>query len=189
MKTLILAAAALVSCSAHAQHSATVYIDGDWYLQAGYVQNRATVDLTSVTYSLGTPADGVAVWEDYLAGGTAGDRLAPSPQHYSTQSWATSIHTGQLWYFQGLDIDVSYASGVDSANLDFVGQSLRNATVTLGWADGFTRSYDLNETSWAVSQTLGLDPTIPPIPEPGTSGMLLAGCGLIGYLTRRKSHV
>jgi hypothetical protein len=179
---VLVATGALVSTGAHAK-DAIVHLDGDWYLQAGEVTNYRTENLTRVVYDLGTPNDGVAVWERWLSTGVHTN--AYGTNHYSTETWTTSIAPGTSWRFEGLDMDTASAGDINSA-IDTVGTTLQSATISLTWADGLTRSQPLAQTSWLQDQTLVFGITTP-VPEPATDAMLLVGLGLLYFSLRRYS--
>lgn len=176
-------------------HSATVTLDGDWYLQAGQVVNHSAhgILVTGLVYAMGAPEDGVAVWEDYLSDGLRQDRLPGSSTHYSTQAWTElQLAHHETWTFGGLDLDriVHAATGeVDSQNLDFGGASLRHAYVEVHFSDGFSGRAWLAETGWDVGQVLVIGDAVPAVPEPGSAFMLLAGLGLVTAARCRASRV
>ena len=178
-----------------AGHSATVTLDGDWYLQAGQVVNHSEHDIlvTGLVYAMGAPEDGVAVWEDYLSDGLREDRLPGSSTHYSTQVWTgLQLAHHATWTFSGLDLDriVHAASGeVDSQNLDFGGASLRHAYVEVHFSDGFSGRAWLAETGWDVGQVLVIGDTAPAVPEPASAFMLAAGLGLVAAARYRADRV
>ena len=178
---------ALLSLGAQAEgrHSATVTLYGDWYLQAGEVLNQSDdgIHITGFTYSMGAQADGVAVWETHLGTGRSMQWIPGSSTHYSKEVWPSlDIGSQATWRFSGLDLDriVDSATGeVDSENLDFSGESLRNAYVSVRFSDGFSGQAPLATQGWNVTQVLFIGDAVPPVPEPATSLMLGAGLGLV----------
>jgi hypothetical protein len=191
--------AASLSLVAQAQtqtvrHSATVTLDGDWYLQAGEILNQsdAGILVTGLTYSMGTQDSGIGVWEDYLSDGHRDERLPGSSTHYSSQIWSgLQLTSQQVWTFGGLDLDriVDASTGeVDSQNLDFSGASLRHAYVVVHFSDGFHGQARLTETGWDVTQVLRIGDAVSPVPEPVPGFMLAAGLGLVTLARRRAGR-
>lgn len=179
IKTLAAFAIAAASISASAR-TATVTLDGDWYLQAGIV--TSSMDLVRVTYSTGPQLDGRAVFQSYLAGGT---QEAPfGADRYSVQSWDVS---GQSFAFAGLDLDIidgATPGGIDEATIDPTGHSLAGAHIELTWADGFYKRLSLNTTPWTQTQILTWT-DVAPVPEPAALLMMLAGLGVLGFVARK----
>jgi hypothetical protein len=175
--------------AAHAQHSASIELDGNWYLQSGVVTNTtANATLNKVVYSLGALEEGVAVFELYLSTGQHQDFVPAISSHYSTEVYDNlNLGYGQSFTFSGLDIDLYKPSmpGVfDHANLDTVGTSLKNATVSFLFSDGFSTVLELNETKWHTTQVLSF-PTVSPVPEPETFALFALG-GLLVFAKRHK---
>lgn len=179
IKTLTALAIAATSIGASAR-TATITLDGDWYLQAGTV--TSSMDLVRVTYSTGPQLDGRAIFQSYLAGGI---QEAPfGADRYSVQSWDVS---GQSFTFSGLDLDIiSHATpgGIDEATIDPIGTSLAGAHIELTWADGFYKRLHLNTTPWDQTQILTWTDAAP-IPEPAALLMMLAGLGVLGFVARK----
>ena len=177
----------LASFAAQAQYSARVTLDGDWYLQAGQVENFTPgINITMMRFSTGAHENGNAVFEQYLANDTRDGWLTPQNTHYSVSDWDLSLSAGQTAYFSGLDIDVITdisTNLTDSQNLDMVGTSLKTAYVELTFADGYYKVLHLNQTPWSVSQVLEFG--VAPVPEPETYAMLLAGLGVVGAARRK----
>lgn len=170
-------AAASIGTSAR---TATVTLEGDWYLQAGTV--TSSMDLVRVTYSTGPQLDGRAVFQSWMAGGT---QEAPfGADRYSIQSWDVS---GQSFAFAGLDLDIisrATPGGIDEATLDQAGASLTGAYFELTWADGFYKRLPLNTTPWTQTQILTWT-DVAPVPEPAALLMMLAGLGVLGFVARK----
>lgn len=179
IKTLAAFAIAAASISASAR-TATVTLDGDWYLQAGTV--TSSMDLVRVTYSTGPQLDGRAVFQGWMAGGI---QEAPfGADRYSVQSWDVS---GQSFAFAGLDLDIidsATPGGIDEATIDPTGHSLAGAYVELTWADGFYKRLHLNTTPWDQTQILTWA-DVAPVPEPAALLMMLAGLGVLGFVARK----
>ncbi|MDZ7855706.1 PEP-CTERM sorting domain-containing protein [Sphaerotilus sp.] len=177
-----------------AGHSATVTLDGDWYLQAGQVVNHSApgILVTGLVYAMGAQEDGVAVWEDYLSDGRREDRLPGSSTHYSSQVWTgLQLEHHATWTFDGLDLDriVHAATGeVDSQNLDYGGTSLRHAYVEVHFSDGFSGRAWLEQTGWDVGQVLVIGDAVPAVPEPASALMLMAGLGLVAGVRYRTGR-
>lgn len=179
IKTLATLAIAAASIGASAR-TATITLDGDWYLQAGTV--TSSMDLVRVTYSTGPHLDGRAVFQSYLAGGT--QEAMFGVDRYSAQSWDVS---GQSFAFAGLDLDIidsATPGGIDEATLDPIGSSLAGAYVELTWADGLYRRLSLNTTPWDQTQILTWA-DVAPVPEPAALLMMLAGLGVLGFVARK----
>lgn len=179
IKTIAALAIAAASIGASAR-TATITLDGDWYLQAGTV--TSSMDLVRVTYSTGPQLDGRAVFQGWMAGGI---QEAPfGADRYSVQSWDLS---GQSFTFSGLDIDIidsGTIGGIDEITIDPTGSSLAGAYVELTWADGFYKRLSLNTTPWDQTQILTWT-DVAPVPEPAALLMMLAGLGVLGFVARK----
>jgi hypothetical protein len=172
---LILAAA--LSASAHAQ-TATVTLDGDWFLQAGHVVSDR--ELAAVSYGTGQPLPGRAIFQTYLSDGTEEAPLLDGTERYSRHTWYFDQPT-KMFTFSGLDID---RVGLSDDQLDTTGESLAGAYVELTWVDGFYARLPLNKTAWNVTQVLRY-PQVSPVPEPAPITLMLAGLGALAW--RRKN--
>lgn len=73
--------------TANAASTATATLSG--FLQSGLIANDAasTGSITSVIYSLGTAADGIATWDGGTGGGVASDFLS-DPRYFQTVTWS-----------------------------------------------------------------------------------------------------
>lgn len=185
--------AAALPGMARAAGSATVTLDGAWYLQAGSVVNRSDdgVLLTSLTYSLGAAREGGAVWERYLSNGLHEQALAGTEAHYSAERWdGLSLATGARMTFAGLDMDRVVSLGspvvVDGTDLDLVGTSLLGAFVEATFSDGSRGRAWLNGTGWNVDQVLDISGAPPAVPEPSVLALLAAGLALVFVGRRRR---
>lgn len=194
MKKLSLIAALLVSSvlssTAMASPSATAVLTG--FLQNGTISNDigSGASITSITYSLGTPGDGIATW-DTSGGGTAGgvaSGFLSDANYYQTVTWGgLNIAAGSSFNFFGLDIDLIQTLSplsVTGSTLDFEGSSLINATLAISWSDGSVGSSNLIQQDWESAQTLQIG-SASDVPEP--QALLLVGVALAGLaLSRRK---
>ena len=77
LRDAIVALALAVPCVSQAQAGGTVVLDGANYTQTGSLTNTSMgPNITSFTYSFGTPGDGIATWDSNTGGGTASDFLS-----------------------------------------------------------------------------------------------------------------
>lgn len=190
MKKSFIAAISFLTLTAVQANTADVYLDGDWYLQSGWVENKSTAaTIVSFVYSMPTPSAGAGVFETFTSTGTRSAYLAPDDNHYQVETWSgMSVNYGQRFYFSGLDIDYIEADGVsfNSSTIDSVGTSLNGATVQVNFSDNTSLKYSLSATSWATSQFFTETP-IQPVPEPATLSLLLAGiAGLVCWKKSKK---
>lgn len=184
IKTNIIAAALLAASlvtSHAAARTATVTLEGDWLLQAGQITSDA--DLVAVSYQLGTPVTGRAVFEPWIAGGLAEAPIGDTVGHYSRQTWMFNTPT-QSFVFSGLDLD---QIGRPDEVLDTNGASMRGAYIELTWTDGFYKILPIAQTPWDVTQVLTWT-DVSPVPEPGTTSLLLAGMAAVALSARTRKN-
>jgi hypothetical protein len=181
----------LVCFSVQAQHSAEVFLDGDNYIQNGFIKNTSNlpgVFLEKFVLSTGTMEQGAAVFENWLSTGQHSNYLPGSTSHYTDEIYSgLTLGFNQTFTFFGLDIDMfdpQSVGGINHADIDNIGGSLRNASVSFFFSDGYSRSVELNETGWGVPQQLSFT-EVSPVPEPATVILFAIG-GLFLYVNRRK---
>ncbi len=185
-------AALMMASPAAAASIASVTLNGGSFLQSGSVLNNgsSTANITSVVYSLGAPADGIATWDGSTGGGVASDNLA-NPNFFQTVTFAgLSVAPGDVFNISGLDIDLIVTLApldVTGIILDNFGSSLANAFVTVGWSDGSQGTGDLAETPWSTSQSFRILSAPVNVPEPGMIGLL--GLGLAAWTTARRRKI
>jgi hypothetical protein len=175
---LILAVA--LSASAHAQ-TATVTLEGDWFLQAGQVVSDR--DLAAFSYGTGQPLPGRAIFQTYLSDGTEEAPLLDGTERYSRHTWYFDQPT-KMFTFSGLDLD---RVGLTDDQLDATGESLAGAYVELTWVDGFYARLPLSTTAWSVTQVLNY-PQVSSVPELGSLVLMLAGLGVLAWVRKNVCH-
>ena len=173
--------------TANAASSATATLSS--FIQNGLIANDAasTGNITSVIYSLGTAADGIATWDGGTGGGVASDFLS-DPSYFQTVTWSgLNVAAGDTFNFSGLDIDLittfsplSVTGGV----LDTNGSSLVNATLSLIWSDGSTGTVNLVQQAWETTQNLAISSAVSAVPLP--AAVWLLGSSLVGFMGMRR---
>ena len=175
----ILIALALTASAAHAQHAVTLTLQGN-DAATFTVRTDGPVPVVVVELLAGSRTrDGAT-----FAAGTDGDldwAHWAGPGHYSVTTLTVDGGAGMFALnYDGIALgDTPFSSAVTTP---FAWVSSR-ATVT--WADGF----------YAIIPTgRGMDPAvfdytdIPPVPEPSTGALALAGLALIATLRSRRAH-
>jgi hypothetical protein len=187
MKKSFIAALSFLAITAAQANTADVYLDGNWYLQSGWVENKSpAATIVSFVYSMPTPTPGAGVFETYNSTGTHSPYLVSGDVHYQVETWSgLGINYGERFYFSGLDIDYTEADGVsfNSSTIDTVGFSLDGATVRVDFSDNTSLKYNLSATPWSTSQFFTQTP-VQPVPEPATVSLFL--CGFAGVLLCSK---
>jgi len=170
--------------------AASAVLDGGSFIQSGSITNDSDggLNIVTVIYSLGVPADGIATWENFSeapSGFVRSDVLSDGV-HYQTISWSgLNVTPGNSFNFSGLDIDLIVAlSPLNVTSLTLGGpSSLANAFVTVVFDNGATASAPLVQQDWRQTQNLELTGA-KPVPEPAMA--LLALVGAAGVCLRRR---
>jgi hypothetical protein len=190
MKKIIIAFIILISAfvtTANAASTATATLSS--FIQRGLIANDAgsTGSITSVIYSLGAAADGIATWDSGTGGGVASDFLS-NPRWFQTVTWSgLNVAAGDTFNFSGLDIDLitSFSPlSVSGGILDTTGSSLVNATLSLIWSDGSVGSVNLIQQAWATTQNLRIGSSVNAVPLP--AAVWLFGPALLGFMSMRR---
>jgi VPDSG-CTERM motif len=161
------------------------------FIQDGSVVNDAGSgsSISSIIYSLGTAADGIATWDSGSGGGTASDFLS-DPQYFQTVTWSgLNVAPGASFNFGGLDIDLITTLvplSVTGAVLDETGSSLANGYLTILWANGATGTTALTQQAWSQTQNLTVQAS--GVPDGGATIALL-GLAMSGMAFARRKFL
>lgn len=183
-----LALVAAMACgSASANGSATIFLDGNRFLQAGSVTNHSGpgVYLTQVQYQIGFASAGDAVWQ---LNSSTGSHFGFIKDNWYTVEVLTGLHIapGASFSFGGLDIDLITSMNpvtVSNTLIDDIGTSLSHASILLSFSDHTFGGVQLNKTGWTVSQNLKVAASVP---EPQTYALTGMGLALAGFVARRR---
>ncbi|MDO8959709.1 MAG: PEP-CTERM sorting domain-containing protein [Rhodocyclaceae bacterium] len=183
---------ALATGAVEASSIASVSLDGGDYLQSISVLNNSssTANISSVIYSLGTAANGIATWDTRTGGGVASNFLS-DPQWFQTLTFGSlSVAPDGIFSIApfSLDIDLILTLSpldVTGGTIDYDGTSLANAFVTINWSDGSTGTQALAQTGWTTNQNFRIS-SEGVVPEPAS--MALLGIGLAGLSFMRRKQ-
>ena len=167
-------------------------LGGNKFLQVGSVTNASSsgAEIIKFVYSFGTPADGIATWDNEGADATGRTIADPvSDRYFQTIIYdGLAVQPGDTFTFGGQDIDqiATLDPLVITVAIDEVGTSLRNAFVQVFWSNGTDGITPLLEQSWRETQQLHVNA----VPEPGSFVLVVSGIAGLGLLIaeRRRSR-
>ena len=172
-------ALSIAALSAQAQHATTLTIDSD-NLATFTARNDGPGDIVAVELLAGFRGRDGAVFGP----GTAGDMSWAhwgSSDRYSVTTLSMDLQDGETAAFAvNLDgvwlQDTTYSASVYSP-AGYVG-----ARAAVVWSDGFEAFIPMGR---GLGGGVFTYTDIPPVPEPATAALMLAGCLLIGAATRK----
>jgi len=195
MKTLLrIAAAAAIAASAASTQAATFDFSGNIVYQK---------DVIRIGFTLDSDATDVKVWTDGFMSGINFDPITavwsmPSGDLIGENDDDDTIAPGQTYYDSGLVFDTLAAGDylfTIAAYPNFANGSLLSdgfaydgeTPIPIGdWCQPASDDCtDQKGTFWSVHLS-GVDSVTPPVPEPGTYALMLAGLGALGMIARRR---
>ncbi|MCL2590939.1 MAG: PEP-CTERM sorting domain-containing protein [Betaproteobacteria bacterium] len=112
--------------------------------------------------------------------------------------WWADTHTADTFYSGGAVAtgNPGWQNPMDASRNKWDLVTYSNGSATIGFEDGngspscrgCTTDWDWNDMVINVTNVGANKPVIPPVPEPETYAMLLAGLGLVGVVARRRRN-
>ena len=185
--TTLAVALASAAFSASAQHAVTITVVGTDNAQITF-RNEGPATLVAAEFFLGVPNRGRAIFSNVGSPTGTPDFAFGDDVHYSVTTFDFGALQQGSSITETVNFDQYNAAGEGSPfSLDATGTFAYSASrLTLIWADGFERVVPASRAPIDAVFSFNDVPPAPPVAEPGTAALTLAGLGALAAVLRKK---
>lgn len=185
--TTLAAVLAATAFSASAQHAATIAVVGTDNARVTF-RNDGPTALVAAEFFLGTPTRGRAIFSNVGSPTGTPDFAFGDGVHYSVTTFDFGALQQGASITETVNFDQYNAAGEGSPfSSDATGTFAYMASrMTLVWADGFEKIVPTSRAPIDAVFSFTDIPPVPPVSEPGTAALTLAGLGALAVALRKK---
>lgn len=185
--TTLAAVLAATAFSASAQHAATITVVGTDIAQVTF-HNDGPTALVAAEFFLGVPAKGRAIFSNFGSPTGTADFAFGDVVHYSVTTFDLGTLQQGAATTETVNFD-QYTAALEGSPFSTSATGLFAYTasrVTLTWADGFEATVPTSRPPIDAVFTFTDIPPVPPVSEPGTTALTLAGLGTLAVALCKK---